>query len=176
MTTRATRRAFLGASALVATGAAAFSQNTPASARLAIQDAAALVGDATTPVWEFSVYRFADPYEGLILRPETLEPEMRYVGAEVAVHNQSNDALAFTPGAIRLRDTDSIEYLSGTVIGESSRILDINMLPGERARGWVWFAIPEGAEIADLTYVAPAPRLSVDLTGVDNVEAEATPG
>lgn len=175
MATRSTRRAFLGTSALIGTSTLSLGNKAISSTQLSVQDATAPAMEAVAPAWKFSIHRFRDPYTGVILRPETQEPGMRYVGAEVGINNESEAALNFSPGSIRLRDTDGVEYTAGTVLGSDPRILDINLIPGERARGWVWFSVPEATQLVDLTYVAPAPRLTVPLPTESDAGAEGTP-
>lgn len=80
MATRSTRRAFLGASALIGTGTFSLRDRAISSTRSAVQDASTPAMEAVAPAWTFIVHRFRDPYTGVILRPETREPGMRYVG------------------------------------------------------------------------------------------------
>jgi hypothetical protein len=142
---------------------------------MAVQDADSAEMEAVAPAWRFVVHRYRDPYQDVIIRPETREPGTRYIGAEVGIQNESDASLNFLAGAVRLRDVEGIEYLNGTVIGSDPRINDINLIPGERARGWVWFAVPEATQAADITYLAPPPRLTVPVPDGSDTEAEATP-
>jgi hypothetical protein len=175
MDSRATRRAFLGASALIGTGTLGVNGIGDSPIAMAMQDASTPEMEATAPAWRFVVHRYRDPYQDVIIQPATREPGKRYVGAEVSILNESDAALNFTPSSIRLRDVDGVEYSSGAVIGSDPRILDINMIPGERARGWVWFAVPEATEAVEITYVAPSPRLTVPVSAASESGDGGTP-
>lgn len=176
MTPQLTRRALVGASVLAGMGARELGEKGISAAPMAIQERSTAVDEASTPPWRFVLHIFEDPYRGTILQPVDPQPGMRYVGAEVGIVNESDAALNFSPSSIRLRDAEGVEYPSVGVVGSDARILDINLIPGERARGWVWFAVPEEAELTELTYVAPSPRLSVPLAPDSDEDTEsATP-
>lgn len=175
MMPRVTRRSFLGASVLVGTGAHRLEGEAMGFVPMVMQEVSTPVEEANTPSWRFIVYTFEDPYRGTVLQPESPKDGTRYVGAEVSIRNESDAALNFSPSAIRLRDTNGVEYPSGGVIGSDPRILDINLIPGERASGWVWFSVPEDAELVELTYVAPSPRLTVPLSADPELDSEGTP-
>lgn len=165
VTTPATRRAFLGTTLATAAGAAGLGAPVPAAARLAgLQDEQPLVGEATSPSWLFVVHALQDPYEGDIVRPEEPEPGTRYVAAQVALRNESVEPLNAVAGGVRLVDEDGFEYLPGTVFGTEPRLPTLNMPPGFRVRGWVWYVVPEDAQLSELIYVPPPPRLAVDLS------------
>lgn len=166
MTDASTRRTFLG-STLLATASASLlgpSLFAPAPAA-AFQDEPALLGEVATPSWVFVVHRLQDPYAGEVIRPAEPEAGTRYVGAEVEIRNDSAHPLNFAPGGVRLQDSESFEYVFGTVSGSDPLLPTVNMLPGERLRGWVWYVVPEAAQLVELVYVAPAPRLVVPLLG-----------
>ena len=168
MESRATRRQLLRSSVSVGTGALLLGSVAIGASRVTgAQDPSQIVGDATPPLWRFTVRRLEDPYTGELLRPEEPAAGTRYIAVEVVIANESQAPLNVWPGGIRLRDVDGVEYAysSEAVIGTEPRLHDINMLPGERAAGWVWFAVPETASLVELVYVAPSPRLTVDLGG-----------
>ncbi|MDQ3541827.1 MAG: DUF4352 domain-containing protein, partial [Chloroflexota bacterium] len=98
-----------------------------------------------------------------------------YVGAEVEISNDSDAPLDFNPDAIRLRDADGVAYTADGVRGSDPRILDINLIPRERTRGWVWFPVPEATRLVDVTYVAPQPRLTIPLSTASSPDPEGTP-
>ena len=175
MATRATRRAFLRISALIGTGTLSVGGRAVPFESLALQEASEPAGVAVGPAWRFIVYQFEDPYSRAILRPEAPEPGMRYVGADVEINNDSDAPLDFAPSGVRLRDADGFEHSSGAVRGSDPRILEINLIPGERARGWVWFSVPEATRLVDLTYEAPSPRLTVPLSMLSSLNPEGTP-
>jgi hypothetical protein len=165
---RATRRRFLGSGVSVGTGALLLGSVAVGAARVTgAQDQSTIVGEATPPLWRFTVRRLENPYTGELRRPEEPAAGTRYVGAEVAIANESQVALNVVPTGIRLRDADGVEYAysSEAVLGSEPRLREINLLPGERAAGWVWFAVPETASLVELVYVAPTPRLAVVLGG-----------
>lgn len=72
-------------------------------------------------------------------------------------------------------DADGFEYSSGAVAGSEPLLPSLNMLAGDRVRGWVWYAVPEAAQVVELAYVAPPPRLAVSLSDTGEPDEEATP-
>jgi hypothetical protein len=158
-----TRRHLIG-STLVASSAALVGATQPASIAAAMrQDATPAVGEAGSPAWVLVVHTFQDPYAGEIIRPEEPQPGIRYIGAEVEIRNESEDPLNFSPGNVRLMDSDGIEYPSGAVAGSDPLIASLNMSPGDRVRGWVWYGVPEASQIVEVVYIAPSPRIVVAL-------------
>jgi hypothetical protein len=126
--------------------------------------APALVGQAEMPQWVFTVQAFQDPYAGELTRPAEPEPGIRYIGAEVVIENQSDQPLDFATSDVRLRDEQGVEYAaSSAVIGAEPKLVSQNLPDGERTRGWVWFAVPEGSAITELRFVPASPQLRVEL-------------
>jgi hypothetical protein len=115
------------------------------------------------PPWYFAVHIVQDPYPGTMQAPQQPPAGTRYVAAEVEVINDADQALNFTPVEIRLRDESGLEYRGGGAIGAEPMINPRNLNPGERSRGWVWFALPVAAIPVELVYVAPAPQYRVPL-------------
>lgn len=135
-------------------------------ASYARQDEAAVVGEANSPTWTIRVFTFADPYEGQIVFPTEQAEGTRYAGAEVEIVNDSDAPLVVGAAQLRLRTSDKQEFTANAV-GSEPRVFDINMRPGERTRGWVWFTLPDGAEASELLYNPPAPLLRIALTSSD---------
>ena len=127
---------------------------------------------ATAPNWSFAALQAQDPYAGSV---ESGAPQVtadagatpiaaaRVVGFEVEVDNSSDQPLDFSPSDVRLRLADGVEYRGGVTIGAEPRISSRMLNPGERSRGWVWFAVPGDAELLELVYVAPPPELRIQL-------------
>lgn len=165
MTNHSTRRTFLGTTLVAAGGVSLLGLRGSASARSAfMQDEQPLVGEVASPSWVFVINTLQDPYAGEVIRPEEPEPGTRYVGAEVEIRNDSQEPLNFTPGSVRLLDDAGFEYVSGSVAGSEPLLPSLNMSPGDRIRGWVWYAVPEAAQLVEIVYVAPSPRLAVNLS------------
>ena len=121
------------------------------------------VGQATMPAWIITVSQLQDPYQGEIQAPPPAEQPAgtRFVAAEIVVENDSDQPLGFTPVDLRLVDAAGTEYRGGLAAGTEPFLAVRNMNGGDRIRGWVWFILPEAAELAELLYVAPAPVLRI---------------
>lgn len=157
--------AILGGRALAVTG------ESHAPTRLRQQDEVPVV-TGTMPNWSIAVHAYQNPYQGTISTPKELDPTKRYIGAEVEVINDSNRPLAVSASQFRLRGNDSINYPSGGFSGKDPRITDLNTLPGERQRGWVYFAVPTDVEIIQMVYTPSAPQISMN---VPAASPDATP-
>jgi len=165
VTDQSTRRTLLGTTLITVAGASVLGTRRSASARSAvIQDDQPLVGEMASPSWVFVVHALQDPYAGEVIRPEEPEPGTRYVGAEVEIRNDSQDPLNFSSSGVRLLDDAGFEYVSGSVAGSEPLLPSLNMSPGDRVRGWVWYAVPEAGQLVEIVYVAPSPRLAVILS------------
>ena len=114
----------------------------------------AALGQTTTPgavtvpapEWTFVVHGMQDPYVG---EPTTLpEPAqgIRYVAIDVEVVNDSDQPLSFANDAVFLRDDAGFSYRSGIVAGREPALSGRTLPAGARARGWVWFEVPEEAK------------------------------
>lgn len=155
--TRREAVASLGALGLIALGSSQVSaQATP--------EAASEPVEVTMPDWRFSLYTSADPYEGEITRPTAIPEGLRVVGYEVMLTNMSQQFMDFAIRDIRVRDIDGVEYRGGDYQGSEPRMISQNLPNDERARGWVWFGVPEDAEISTILFVAPPPLLRIPLT------------
>ena len=117
------------------------------------------------PTWNFILFTFQDPFTGQVTRPETPPPGTRYVAADVAIDNASDQSLNFwTLGAVRLRDSAGVEYEAGSTVGTEPRLSTQNLAGGERARGWVWFTVPADARLTTLVFIGPAPEFRFSLS------------
>lgn len=175
MRTRTTRRGVLAtavaAGAGIGVGALGAGPAVAAAARRgagqdggtpAAPEPSEVVGQAETPSWIFTVLTYQDPYGGEVSRPEQPEPGTRYVAAEVEIDNASDQPLEFASSDVRLRDEQGVEYAANSaVIGAEPRLTGQNLPGGERARGTVWFVLPEGARVTEVRLVAPPPQLRV---------------
>ncbi len=122
------------------------------------------------PAWNFIVFTIHDPYTGRVIRPETPPQGTRYVAAEVAIANASEQSLhLWSLSLVRLRDRSGFEYEAGSTLGTKPRLSTQNLATGEQARGWVWFTVPVDAQLTELVFIGPAPefrfRLSSDPSG-----------
>ena len=125
------------------------------------------------PNWSFAVYQVLDPYRGVVEQQPQADPYLRegtptaiprrVVAFEVEIDNAWDQALDFSPSALRLRETSGLECRGGLTLGLEPRINARVLNPGERARGWVWFTVPESAELIHLAYVASPPEFRVAL-------------
>lgn len=165
MTDHSTRRTFLGTTLIAAAGVSILGTRSSASGRSAVvQDDQALVGEMASPSWVFVVHALQDPYAGEVIRPAEPVPGTRYVGAEVEIRNDSQDPLNVSSSNVRLLDNAGFEYVSGSVAGSEPLLPSVNMSPGDRIRGWVWYAVPEAGQLMEIVYIAPSPRLAVVLS------------
>ncbi len=129
---------------------------------------------APAPDWTFVVHGMQDPYAGTLTTPPQPAPGMRYVGFDVEVVNDSDQPLSFVGTGVYLRDDDGFSYRSGTVGGREPALSGRTMLTGERARGWVWFEVPDDATLTEILLVPTAPELRVGLDEVASIPG--TPG
>lgn len=127
----------------------------------AIAQELASVGSADAPQWSFTVVSVEDPQTGEITRPSELDPSERIIAVQVIITNDSDQPLDFSVSDIRLIDRERNEYRAGDVTGVRPRLVSQNLPDGERTRGWVWFAIPEGTEMAEIRFVGPRPVFRV---------------
>jgi hypothetical protein len=138
------------------------------------QDATPEAVSVAAPDWTFVVHGMQDPYAGELTTPPEPAPGMRYVGFDVEVVNESDQPLSFASTGVYLRDEEGFSYRSGTVGGREPALSGRTMPAGERARGWVWFEVPEDATLTEILLVPTAPELRVGLAEVANIPG--TPG
>lgn len=136
------------------------------ASRGAAQDVAtpgAEIGRVDGIPWEFAVLGYQDPYGGTLLVPELPDPDTRYIGIEIEIINGSSEALDFDPYEVRLVDIDGVQLRSGGVVGSEPRINALNLVSGERSRGWIYFGVTSDAEPAEILYIAPPPQLRIPI-------------
>jgi hypothetical protein len=113
------------------------------------------------PAWFVTLHQLQDPYAGVIQAPAEPPAGTRYVAAELQIDNEADQALAFTPADVRLRDESGFEYRGGTAVGQEPMLNARNLNGGERSRGWVWFTVAAEARVTSLVYIAPAPQFRI---------------
>ena len=121
------------------------------------------LGEASMPQWRFIVSEVVDPYAGTLTKPPSVPAGIRVIGIQVVLLNESDQPLDYSVTDFRLRDADGTEYRAGDYQGTEPRIVSQNLPDGERTRGWVWFGIPESAQVASMVFIAPAPVLQVSI-------------
>ncbi len=115
------------------------------------------------PAWVFVLHELQDPYAGEVQAPAEAPAGTRYVGIEVEIINDSDQALNVTPLDVRLRDETGVEYRGGAAIGAEPTVNPRSLNPGELSLGWIWFIVPWEAELVEAVYVAPPPQFRVPL-------------
>jgi hypothetical protein len=138
------------------------------------QDATSDAATAPAPDWTFVVHGMQDPYAGALTTPSEPVAGMRYVGFDVEIVNDSDQPLNFSSTGVYLRDEDGFSYRSGAVSGRGPALKGRTMPVGERARGWVWFEVPQDATLTEILLVPTAPELRVGLDEVASIAG--TPG
>lgn len=96
------------------------------------------------------------------------EPEAgkKLVAVEIIVGNVSGEMLSVNPLNATLLDSDGFIY-QPELAGREGQIVTVDLDPGEKARGWVAFELPEGATAASIKYAVEAfgnKVLQADLT------------
>jgi len=108
------------------------------------------VEDPTTPGM------FYEPKEG-----------KKLVAAEVIVGNVSGETLSVNPLNATLLDSGGFTY-QPELAGREGQIVTADLSPGEKARGWIAFEMPEGATAASIKY-------AVETFGSKVLQASLTP-
>jgi hypothetical protein len=75
----------------------------------------------------------------------------KLVAVEIIVGNVSGETLSVNPLYATLVDNEGFVY-HPELAGREGQILTVNLSPGEKARGWVAFEVPEGATVAGIKY------------------------
>jgi hypothetical protein len=130
---------------------------------------------ASAPDWTFVMHGMQDPYAGVLTNPQEPAPEMRYVAFDVEVVNASDQPLNFASNAVHLWDDEGFSYRSGAVAGSEPALPGRTLPGGERARGWVWFAVPEDVTLTDILLIPAAPELRIGLDEVASVAGATGP-
>jgi hypothetical protein len=90
---------------------------------------------------------------------------MTVVAMQVVIANGSDQPLDFSVADIHLKDETGTEFEAGRVIGSEPRLVSQNLPDGERTRGWIWFAVPEGTLPTQVIFTGPPPQFRVTLPG-----------
>lgn len=124
---------------------------------------------AVPPEWTFAIHQFEDPYEGE-MREDPIAGA-RVVGAEIEITNASSQSLTVYLNNIRLRTDVNTTYPGGIVVGApapdppgdrlTSRLVEGVVEPGEAARGWVWWEVPEGETLVEVVFYPSPPPPSI---------------
>ena len=124
----------------------------------------AVVARLTPPAWTFTVHDYQDPYAGeVVIEPEEIPPGTRYVAADVEIDNASDQGLGFSASAVRVRDAEGFEYRPVLRLGIEPELGERTLNPGERARGWVWFAVPVDGELTQMVFYGATPEFRLRL-------------
>ena len=71
--------------------------------------------------------------------------------------------LIFERDKVRLRDRAGYEYRAGNTFGDAPALDGRTLNPGERARGWVWFAVSTESEISELLLIPSSPQFLIPI-------------
>jgi len=85
---------------------------------------------------------------GMFYEPESGK---KLIAIEIIVGNISGEALSVNPLYATLLDSEGFIY-QPELAGRDGQIVTVYLGPGEKARGWVAFEIPEGATAASVKY------------------------
>ena len=85
------------------------------------------------------------------------EPEAgkKLMAVEIIVGNVSGEALSVNPLYATLLDSEGFAY-QPELAGRDRQIVTVYLSPGEKARGWIAFEVPEGAIAASIKYAVDA--------------------
>jgi hypothetical protein len=104
-------------------------------------------------------------------------PALLFVAVQLLFEIKSEEPLGIRTSAFHLHEVDGFDY--PTASGVSSPLLKFQnqtVQGGERARGWLFFAVPTGAELTELRMDEPAAEMKVPLQGIANLPIpQATP-
>jgi hypothetical protein len=130
--------------------------------------------------WKLTILSFQDPYVAELRTPASPVPNMpalRYIGVQLLFENTSEEPLGIRTSAFHLHDADGFDYATASgVSSPQAKLTSQTVQGGERARGWLFFAVPIGAELTELRMDEPAAEMKVPLQGIANLPApQATP-
>ena len=131
--------------------------------------------------WRISILSFQDPYTGELRTPASPVPNMpalRYVAVQLLFENTSEEPLGIRTSAFHLHDADGFDYPTASGVNSSTllKFQSQTVQGGERARGWLFFSVPTGAELTELRMDEPTAEMKVPLQGIANLPApQATP-
>ena len=82
----------------------------------------------------------------------TPTPDKHLIGVHIVVENQSDAPQIITPYGITLVDSDGFVYDAEDTYSSRSQpyLIITDLLPGERADGWVFYSVKDGASPAKL--------------------------
>ena len=106
----------------------------------------------------------ADPAEPGFLY--TAEAGKRLVAVEVLLSNNSGELLRVNPLYAELLDSDGFVY-QAELGGSAEQIGVVELLPGEKVRGWIAFKAPDAATLKSLRY-------ALDVFGAQTLQVELT--
>jgi hypothetical protein len=89
---------------------------------------------------------------GMFYEPESGK---KLIAVEIIVGNVSGEALSVNPLYATLLDSEGFTY-QPELAGRDGQIVTVYLGPGEKARGWVAFEVPEGATAASIKYAVDA--------------------
>jgi hypothetical protein len=137
------------------------------------QDATPRAVTAPAPDWSFVVHGMQDPYAGTVTNPSEPASGSRVVAFDVEVVNASDQPLRFADDAVSVRDDAGFTYRGGSIIGGEPALSGRTLPAGERARGWVWFAVPSEGALIEILLMPVAPELRVGLAEVASIPSTA---
>jgi len=85
---------------------------------------------------------------GMFYKPESGK---KLAAVEIIVGNVSGEALSVNPLNATLLDSEGFTY-QPELAGREGQIMTVDLSPGEKARGWIAFEVPEGATVASIKY------------------------
>jgi len=85
---------------------------------------------------------------GILYEPESGK---KLVAVEIVVGNVSGETLSVNPLNATLLDSEGFTY-EPELGGREGQIVTIDLSPGEKARGWIAFEVPEEATVASIKY------------------------
>jgi hypothetical protein len=85
---------------------------------------------------------------GMFYEPESGK---KLIAVEIIVGNVSGEALSVNPLYATLVDSGGFIY-QPELAGREGQIVTVDLSPGEKARGWIAFEVPEEATVASIKY------------------------
>jgi hypothetical protein len=75
----------------------------------------------------------------------------KLIAVEIIVGNVSGESLGVNPLYATLVDSEGFTY-QPELAGREGQIVTVDLSPGEKAKGWIAFEVPEGATVASIKY------------------------
>lgn len=79
------------------------------------------------------------------------QPGMRRVAVEVTITNTSTQPVAYNPLYAKVKLADNTEA-NVSFLGKEPSLKSGNLGPGESARGWLTFEVPQASQLATFSY------------------------